>query len=146
MPYSPLVMIRVSHSVADEELVADLEPVDVIAGVESQEVAVGHVVVLGDDAPDVAFLDDVGDLAGLGAVEQEGDFAQVGEFFHGEVALADLNALDEVDGHGVLVAVGGGDLIKEFVQSALSLGGADELAADVEGRSEEHTSELQSPA
>ena len=90
-------------------------------------------MVLGDDGPHVPGLHGVGDLAGLGAVEQQGHVGQIGEVLHRQVALPDLRVLHVVDGHRVLVAVGDGHLLQQLLQSALGLGGADEGVVHVQG-------------
>ena len=124
---------QVGHGVADEQHVAGPQLVDVIAGVELEQLGAGHVVVLGNDGPAVPLLHGVGDLPGLGGVEQQRHVRQIGEILHRQVALPDLNVLHKVDGHGVLVAEGGGHLLQQLLQSPLGLGGADELAAHIQG-------------
>ena len=90
-------------------------------------------MVLGDDGPHVPGLHSVGDLAGLGAVEQQGHVGQIGEVLHRQIALPDLRALHIVDGDGVLVAVGNGHLLQQLLQGPLGLGGADEGVVHIQG-------------
>ena len=40
---------QIGHGVADQQLVADLQPFDVKPGVQPQQVVAGHVVILGDN-------------------------------------------------------------------------------------------------
>ena len=90
-------------------------------------------MVLGNDRPAVPALHGVGHLAGLGAVELQGHVGQVGEVLHRQIALPDLPVLHKVDGDRVLAAVGDGGLGHQLLQSALSLGGADELIVHIQG-------------
>ena len=124
---------EIGNLLAGDQHVADLEPVDVVARVHAQQILAGHVVVLGNDGPAVPGLHGVGLLSGLDAVEQQGHVRKVGKILYGQIALADLPVLHEINGDGVLVAVGGGYLGHQLVQSALRLGGADELAVDIQG-------------
>ena len=124
---------QIGDSVADEQLIPDLQLVDVIAGVQGQQLVVGQVVVLGNDRPYVAALHRISHLTGFGAVEEQGHVGQIGEILRGHIALTDLNLLHKIDGDGVLIAVGGGQLGEQLIHGPFGLGCANKLPVYIQG-------------
>ena len=123
---------QVGDLFAQHQLVADVDAVDVVAGVQRQQLVVRHAVAGRDLGPGVAADDGVGLLIHLRAVDDLGDVAEIHQTVGGDVALADAHVLDEVDGQRVLRGADLGDLVQQRLDGALILRGAHELVVDIE--------------
>ena len=99
---------QIGHGGGHGEDFADLQLVDVVAGVQGFQLLGGQAVVLGNLGPGVSLCHGVGDLGGFGAVQGFGHIAQVHQAVGGHVFLLDLHILGKGDGDGALV--GGGEL------------------------------------
>ena len=123
---------QVGHGGGHGEDFADLQLVDVIAGVQGQQLLGGEVVVLGNLGPGVSLGHGVGDLGGLGAVEGFRQEAQVHQAVRGHELLLHLHVLGEGDGDGALVGGGELNLLQELFQSALIGRRADALPVHIQ--------------
>ena len=111
---------------------ADLELIDVVAGVQRQQLCGGHVVLGGDLRPGIALFHLVSDLGRLGAVKQLRNIAQVHDLTGGNVLLPDLNILCKFTGNGIFIGGRLLQLVQQFLQRALVGGGADAYIVDVQ--------------
>ncbi len=123
---------QVGHGGGHGEDFADLQLVDVVAGVQGQQLVGGEAVVLGDLGPGVPLGHRVGDLGGLGAVKGLRQEAQVHQAVGGDKLLLHFHVLGEGDGDGALVGGGELDLLQKLLQRPLVGRGADALSVHVQ--------------
>ena len=133
---------QIRHGVRERQRIADVDAVDVVAGVQRFELGGGHAVVVGDLAPGVALDDGVGHLARLRRIQDLGDLAEVHHAVGRDVALRDADIFDKVDAQRIRRGVDLLDLLEQLVQRAGVLRRTDELIVDIERVAVGHLAEL----
>ncbi|CDC68665.1 unknown [Oscillibacter sp. CAG:155] len=121
---------------------ADLELVNVIAGVQCQQLLGRQAVILRDLGPGVACGHSVGDFGGLGTVEHLRQISQVHHLRGGDVFLLDFHILGKLAGDGVFIGGCGLELLQQFFQRAGVGRGADPLTVDIQAVSGRHQTDL----
>ena len=110
-----------------------MEHGDVIAGIQVQQLLIGHAILFGDSGPHIAGLHGVYHGPGLGGVELLGNIAQVGDQRAVYIALLHLYILHEIAVHGALGDITHLHLLHQLLNGSGEGGGSHGLAVYIQG-------------